>query len=75
MASVDSLADAMKMLFVLHWICNVSYCGSTKCIFKMIERFGNIKGEDKFSLGNRPKEVLAEVTNHRGIKYLYHRRS
>ena len=61
--SVDSMADAMKMLFVLHWICNISYCDSTKCIFKMIERFGNIKGKDKFSLGNRAKHVVAEVTN------------
>ena len=61
--SVSSMADAMKMFFVLHWICNISYCDSTKCSFKMIERFGNIKSEDKFSLGNRAKHVVAEVTN------------
>ena len=61
--SVSSMADAMKMLFVLHWICNISYCDSPKCIFKMIERFGNIKGKDKFSLGNRAKQAVAEVTN------------
>ena len=63
MVGVESMADAMKMLFVLHWICNISYCDSTKCIFKMIERFGNIKVKDKFSLGNRAKHVVAEVTN------------
>ena len=40
---VESMADAMKMLFVLHWICNIAYCDSTTCIFKMIEMFGNIK--------------------------------
>ena len=61
--SVDSMADAMKMLFVLHWICNISYCGSTKCIFKMIERFGNIKSKEKFTLGNRAQKVVAEITN------------
>ena len=61
--SVDSMADAMKMLFVLHWICNISYCDSPKCIFRIIERFSNKKGKDKFSLGNRAKQAVAEVTN------------
>ena len=61
--SVDSMADAMKMLLVLHWICNILYCDSTKCIFKMIERLGNIKGKDKFTLSMRSQQVVAEVSN------------
>ena len=39
--SVDSMADAMKM----------------------IERLGNIKGKDKFTLSNRAQQVVAEVSN------------
>ena len=35
---VKSMADAMNMLLVLHWIRNIAYCDSTKCIFNMIER-------------------------------------
>ena len=62
---VESMAYAMKMVYVLPLRCNViAHCYSTKCIFNMMfERFGSIKGKDRFTFGNRANQVVTEVTN------------
>ena len=69
---VESMTDAMKMVYVLPLRCNIAPCYSTKCIFKMmVERFGSMKGKDRFTLCNRANQVVTEVTNTNDLIFLF----